>query len=93
MKYFNEINFFYLTIYQIHIIEIISFLKCIRKYYKKHRYIGTFEVTRPTLMILEPNLAKDVLTKYFEHFENNSFSYTVRIENTNISLPIKLKYF
>lgn len=39
-----------------------------RKYYRKHRYIGVFEGVIPRLVILDPELARDVLLKHFKHF-------------------------
>lgn len=50
-----------------------------RKYFRKHRFIGTFECAKPTLVILDPALAKDIFVKLFKHFSYNAVADTVTI--------------
>lgn len=45
-----------------------------RKYYKKHRFVGTFEATKPVLMVTDPTLARDIFVANFKNFSSNSLA-------------------
>ncbi|KAG5673627.1 hypothetical protein PVAND_003656 [Polypedilum vanderplanki] len=45
-----------------------------QKYKNKEQVIGFFDITTPYLLIIDPELIKQVLIKDFKHFRNNEFS-------------------
>lgn len=49
----------------------------LRKYYRKHRFVGVFEYREPKLMILDPALVADIYVKYFKYFADNTMSEMV----------------
>jgi len=47
-----------------------------KKYKGKEKFIGTFMIRTPELMILTPDLAKEVYVSKFRNFQDNTFSAT-----------------
>ncbi|XP_059618983.1 probable cytochrome P450 28a5 [Phlebotomus argentipes] len=45
-----------------------------REFKDRHGIIGFFSMRSPSLMILQPDVAKDVLVKNFKHFSTNQFT-------------------
>ncbi|XP_023020273.2 cytochrome P450 6a2 [Leptinotarsa decemlineata] len=43
---------------------------------KKHKFAGIFSITRPILVIADPEIAKDILVKDFDHFVDRGFYKT-----------------
>lgn len=48
------------------------FCAVFRQYYKKHRYVGTFNGLKPVLLITDPALVKDIFVNYFKNFGYNT---------------------
>jgi cytochrome P450 family 6 len=48
-----------------------------RAFKDKEQMIGFYDVTTPYLLVIDPELVKQVLIKDFKHFRNNEFSLLV----------------
>ncbi len=54
--------------------------------YKGEKYIGMFQLSTPTLMLLEPQMVKQILVKDFQHFTDRGFVYDDRREPLTANL-------
>lgn len=62
--------------------HISSCIDDIYKTYKdKEQLVGFFNVTTPYLLIIDPELVKQIVIKDFKHFRNNEFSTLVSVDN------------
>lgn len=62
--------------------HISSVIDDLYKTYKdKEQFVGFFNVTTPYLLIIDPELVKQILIKDFKHFRNNEFSALVSYVN------------
>ncbi|XP_070494179.1 probable cytochrome P450 28a5 [Chironomus tepperi] len=59
---------------------VYDFEKIYKRYKGKVPFVGLVQLRDPRLMILEPELIKDVLVRKFHHFRNNEFSYLIDTE-------------
>lgn len=48
--------------------------------YKSHRYVGLYTFNKPVLMINDPDLARIVMTKEFEHFHDRGIYYNEKVD-------------
>lgn len=44
-----------------------------KKYKDQHGYIGIYSFRQPRLLLLDPEIIKDVLIKYFKYFQGTEF--------------------
>jgi cytochrome P450 family 6 len=56
-----------------------------REYKDKEQLIGFYDVITPYLLVIDPELVKQVLIKDFKHFRNNEFSLLVSYVNHVLS--------
>lgn len=49
----------------------------------KTPFVGFYNFTTPYLLVIDPELAKQIMIKDFKHFRNNEFGSLVRCENIN----------
>lgn len=45
-----------------------------QQYKGKHSYIGIYNFRQPRLLVFDPLIIKDILIKYFKHFQANEFT-------------------
>lgn len=45
-----------------------------KKYKNKHRAIGIFSFREPRLLVLDPEMVKDVMITHFKHFQASEFN-------------------
>ena len=53
---------------------------------KGHRYGGIFTSTRPTLMVVDPELVKNVLSKDFDYFSNRGLYFNKKADPLSLHL-------
>jgi cytochrome P450 family 6 len=49
-----------------------------KKYKDKEQLVGFYNITTPYLLIIDPELVKQIVIKDFKYFRNNEFSTLVR---------------
>lgn len=53
-----------------------TFVGC-REFRGKAPFVGYFEIKSPGILVIEPEMVKNVLIKYFKNFHDNEFSQMV----------------
>ena len=48
-----------------------------REYKGKTPFVGIFQMRKPVLLVLDPELLKDIMIRNFKNFQNNGFSWVV----------------
>lgn len=45
-----------------------------RKYKGKYSYLGIYQFRQPRLLLIDPAVVKDIMIKYFKHFQGTEFA-------------------
>jgi cytochrome P450 family 28 len=48
-----------------------------QKYKGQHSCIGIYSFRQPRLLVLDPELMKDIMIKYFKHFQGTEFAFKI----------------
>lgn len=54
--------------------------------YEGEKYVGMFQLSTPTLLVLDPQLIKQILVKDFHHFTDRGFAYDDKREPLTANL-------